>query len=94
MKKKFIEDFGADPAFVQDIGMESKGLEYSEYVTKESLAQQGGYAIALKGAQHDEAWLSFMDMVNKQIPTFEDKAEALRFFPYFRTWLDEAATRR
>jgi aldehyde:ferredoxin oxidoreductase len=86
MKKIFIEEFGADPAFVQDIGMECKGLEYSEYVTKESLAQQGGYAIALKGAQHDEAWLIFMDMVNKQIPTFEDKAEALRFFPYFRTW--------
>ena len=27
-----------------------------------------------------------MDMVNKQIPTFEDKAEALFFFPLFRTW--------
>ncbi len=38
--------------------MECKGLEYSEYVTKESLAQQGGYAMANKGgAQHDEAWL-------------------------------------
>ncbi len=86
MKKRFIEEFGADPSFVQDIGMESKGLEYSEYVTKESLAQQAGYAMALKGAQHDEAWLIFMDMVNKQIPTFEDKAEALHYFPMFRTW--------
>ncbi len=86
MKKKFIEEYGADPQFVKDIGMECKGLEYSEYVTKESLAQQGGYAMALKGAQHDEAWLIFMDMVNKQIPTFADKAEALHFFPNFRTW--------
>jgi len=25
-------------------------------------------------------------MVNKQIPTFEDKAEALHYFPMFRTW--------
>jgi aldehyde:ferredoxin oxidoreductase len=86
MKKIFAEKFGGDPAFMQDIGMECKGLEYSEYVTKESLAQQGGYAMALKGAQHDEAWLIFMDMVNNQIPTFEDKAEALHFFPNFRTW--------
>jgi aldehyde:ferredoxin oxidoreductase len=53
---------------------------------KESLAQQGGYALANKGPQHDEAWLIFMDMVNNQIPTFEDKAEALHYFPLFRTW--------
>ena len=86
MKKIFAESFGADPAFLQDIGMEVKGLEYSEYVSKESLAQQGGYGIALKGPQHDEAWLIFMDMVNKQIPTFEDKAEALHYFPMWRTW--------
>ena len=86
MKKIFAERFGADPAFLHDIGMEAKGLEYSEYVTKESLAKQGGYGIALKGPQHDEAWLIFMDMVNKQIPTFEDKAEALHYFPMWRTW--------
>ena len=71
---------------LNDIGMEAKGMEYSEYVTKEPLAMQGGYGLALKGAQHDEAWLIFMDMVNKQIPTFEDKAEALHYFPMFRTW--------
>jgi aldehyde:ferredoxin oxidoreductase len=86
MKQKFAAEYGSDPKFLQDIGMEAKGLEYSEYVTKESLAQQGGYGIALKGAQHDEAWLIFMDMVNKQIPTFEDKAEALHYFPMWRTW--------
>ena len=66
--------------------MENKGLEYSQYVSKESLAQQGGYAMTNKGPQHDEAWLIFMDMVNNQIPTFEDKAEALHYFPMFRTW--------
>ena len=27
-----------------------------------------------------------MDQVNNQIPTFADKAEALYFFPMFRTW--------
>ncbi|MCS7283090.1 MAG: aldehyde:ferredoxin oxidoreductase, partial [Anaerolineae bacterium] len=64
MKKYFVEHFGADPQFVQDIGMEAKGLEYSEYVSKESLAQQGGYGLANKGPQHDEAWLIFMDMVS------------------------------
>ncbi|MCK5223028.1 MAG: aldehyde:ferredoxin oxidoreductase, partial [Candidatus Aminicenantes bacterium] len=53
---------------------------------KESLAQQGGFYMTNKGPQHDEAWLIFMDMVNNQIPTFEDKAEALHYFPMFRTW--------
>lgn len=86
MKKLFIEQYGADPDFLQDIGMEQKGLEYSEYLPKESLAQQGGYGLTNKGPQHDEAWLIFMDMVNNQIPTFEDKAEALHYFPMFRTW--------
>jgi aldehyde:ferredoxin oxidoreductase len=86
MKKYFCEQFGAEPAFLQDIGMEVKGLEISEYMTKESLAQQGGYAMASKGAQHDEAWLIFMELVHKQLPTFEAKAEALHYFPMWRTW--------
>ncbi len=86
MKAHFAKEFGADINFLNDIGMENKGLEYSQYVSKESLAQQGGYAMTNKGPQHDEAWLIFMDMVNKQIPTFEDKAEALHYFPMFRTW--------
>lgn len=86
MKALFASEYGADPAFLQDIGMEAKGLEYSQYMSKESLAQQGGYTLALKGPQHDEAWLIFMDMVNNHIPTFKDKAEALHYFPMFRTW--------
>jgi aldehyde:ferredoxin oxidoreductase len=86
MKKNFAEKFGADPGFLQDIGTEVKGLEMSDYMTKESLAQQGGYALASKGPQHDEAWLIFMDQVHKQLPSFEDKAEALHYFPLFRTW--------
>jgi aldehyde:ferredoxin oxidoreductase len=86
MKKLFAEKYGADPKIMQDIGMEAKGLEFSEYVTKESLAQQGGYGLALKGPQHDEAWLIFLDMVHNLMPTFEQKAEALHWFPMFRTW--------
>lgn len=86
MKEIFTKEYDADPQFLNDIGMEVKGLEYSQYMSKESLAQQGGYALTNKGPQHDEAWLIFMDMVNKQIPTFEDKAEALFYFPMFRTW--------
>jgi aldehyde:ferredoxin oxidoreductase len=86
MKKLFAEKYGADPKIMQDIGMEAKGLEFSEYVTKESLAQQGGYGLALKGPQHDEAWLIFLDMVHNLMPSFEQKAEALHWFPMFRTW--------
>jgi aldehyde:ferredoxin oxidoreductase len=86
MKTIFAERYGAAAALLQDIGMESKGLEFSEYMTKESLAQQGGYGLALKGPQHDEAWLIFLDMVHNFMPTFEQKAEALHWFPMFRTW--------
>ena len=86
MKQIFAEKGWGDPQFMFDIGMENKGLEYSQYISKESLAQQGGYAMTNKGPQHDEAWLIFMDMVNNQIPTFDDKAEALHYFPMFRTW--------
>lgn len=86
MKNLFIKNGWGDPGFLFDIAMENKGLEYSQYMSKESLAQQGGYAMTNKGPQHDEAWLIFMDMVNNQIPTFEKKAEALHYFPIFRTW--------
>ena len=86
MKEIFSKDFGADRTIMEDIGMEAKGLEFSEYMPKESLAQQGGYGLALKGPQHDEAWLIFLDMVHNFLPTFEKKAEALHWFPLFRTW--------
>jgi len=86
MKAIFAQDFGADLGIMQDIGMEAKGLEFAEYVSKESLAQQGGFGLALKGPQHDEAWLIFLDMVHNFMPTFEQKAEALHWFPMFRTW--------
>jgi len=87
MKAYFIENYNLTPEqekFIQDIGMEHKGLEYSEYITKESLAQQGGYGFTLKGPQHDEAWLIFLDQVHNYMPTFEDKANALAWFPYWR----------
>ncbi len=86
MKEYFEKEYGADRELMEDIGMECKGLEYSEYMTKESLAQQGGYGLALKGPQHDEAWLIFLDMVENFMPTFEQKAEALHWFPMWRTW--------
>jgi aldehyde:ferredoxin oxidoreductase len=86
MKKLFAEKTGANIDLMRDIGMESKGLEFSEYVTKESLAQQGGYGLTLKGPQHDEAWLIFLDMVHNLMPTFEQKAESLHWFPMWRTW--------
>jgi len=86
VKDWLIKNGWGDPQLIEDCGMESKGLEYSEYVTKESLAMQGGYGLTLKGPQHDEAWLIFMDMVNNAIPTFQNKAEALHYFPMWRTW--------
>ena len=55
-------------------------------MTEESLAQQGGYGLALKGAQHDEARLIFLDMVYDLMPSFEKKAESLHWFPMWRIW--------
>jgi len=70
--------------------MESKGLEFSMYITKESLAQQGGYGFALKGPQHDESWLIALDQIKNEMPSFAEKAAALRWFPLFRTWFNIA----
>ncbi len=73
---------------LEKFAMETKGLEFSMYGTKESLAQQGGYGFALKGPQHDEAWLIFIDQVHGELPTFEAKAKALKWFPLIRTWFN------
>ncbi len=75
-------------AELNKFGMEVKGLEFSMYISKESLAQQGGYGFSLKGPQHDEAWLIFIDQFHKELPTFEDKANALKWFPLVRTWFN------
>ncbi len=75
-------------AELNQFGMEVKGLEFSMYVTKESLAQQGGYGLALKGPQHDEVWLIFIDQVYQELPTLEAKAAALKWFPLIRTWFN------
>ena len=81
MKDIFAREYGADPAFLHDIGMEAKGLEYSQYMSKESLAQQGGYTLALKGPQHDEAWLIFMDMVTITSPPSKTKPKPFTTSP-------------
>ena len=75
-------------AELNKFAMEVKGLEFSMYICKESLAQQGGYGFSLKGPQHDEAWLIFIDQVHNEIPTFEMKAQALKWFPLVRTWFN------
>ncbi len=85
-RKGITED--AVMAELSKFGMEVKGLEFSMYITKESLAQQGGYGFALKGPQHDEAWLIYIDQVYKELPTFEHKANALKWFPLIRTWFN------
>ncbi|MBT7892110.1 MAG: aldehyde:ferredoxin oxidoreductase [Deltaproteobacteria bacterium] len=71
---------------LEKFAMEMKGLEFSMYISRESLAQQGGYGFALKGPQHDEAWLIFLDQVHREMETFEMKTAALKWFPLIRTW--------
>ena len=73
---------------ISRFAMELKGLEFSLYIPKESLAQQGGYGFSLKGPQHDEAWLIFLDQVHKELSGFKLKTEALIWFPLIRTWFN------
>jgi len=95
-KQWVAEQYAARSGAAQDaamaelnkFAMEVKGLEFSMYITKESLAQQGGYGFALKGPQHDEAWLIFIDQVHGELPTLEHKASALKWFPLIRTWFN------
>jgi len=77
-------EYSAKPFPLNDIAMHSKGLEQSLYITTTSLAQQGGYGLAVKGAHHDEAWLIFLDQVHKRVPTFEQKADAVYWFGRWR----------
>ncbi|MBU2549910.1 MAG: aldehyde:ferredoxin oxidoreductase [Proteobacteria bacterium] len=90
--ERYASKNGASPAEalaeLSKFGMEVKGLEFSMYISKESLAQQGGYGFALKGPQHDEAWLIFIDQVHKELPTYDLKAKALKWFPLIRTWFN------
>ena len=57
-----------------------------QFENPEGMKICGGSGLALKGPQHDEARLIFLDMVPNLKPTFEQKAEALHWFPMFRTW--------
>lgn len=82
----FAEQRWADASWLQDVGMQVKGLEYSPYVATESPAQQAGYALANKGPHHDEVWVIFLDMINAPHASVEDVAEWLHYYPMFRTW--------
>ena len=86
MKAYFVEHFGADPQEIFDFGMEAKGLEYSEYVTKECSTQQIGYAMGNKGAQHDETWMMGMEVMSGVLNTIPEKVEAVWYLSTLRTW--------
>ena len=86
MKAHFASEYGADPKTLHDIGMEAKGLEYSEYVTKECTTQQIGYAMANKGPQHDETWMMGMEVMSGLLNTMEEKVEAVWYLSTLRTW--------
>ena len=53
-----------------------------QFENPEGMKICGGSGLALKGPQHDEARLIFLDMVPNLKPTFEQKAEALNWFPH------------
>src|SRR3989339_770792 len=75
-------------ALMNDIAMASKGMEFSMYITKRSLAQQGGYGLANKN-QHHEGWHIFSDMIHNRMPSFRQKADYLRWFAEWRDWFQK-----
>jgi len=81
LKKLFAEKYHINKDILEDIGMESKGMEFSLYVTKECLAQQAGYGLANKGAHHDETCFLYNPYENRK-----ELVEALFWYPMFRTW--------
>ena len=48
-----------------------------QFENPEGMKFCGGFGLALKGSQRDEARLIFLDMVPNLMPAFEQKAEAL-----------------
>jgi len=74
-----------DPDFVIEANFycDTYGLDTISVATATAFTME---CYTLKGPQHDEAWLIFLDMVNNFMPTFEQKAEALWWFPMWRTW--------
>jgi aldehyde:ferredoxin oxidoreductase len=86
MKAYFAEKYGADPGELADFGMQAKGLEYSEYVTKECTTQQIGYAMANKGPQHDETWMMGVEVISGLLHTIPEKVEAVWYLSLLRTW--------
>lgn len=85
IKQLLIDEYGEDTGFLSDIAMVQSGLEFGEYMSKESLAQQGSYGVTNKGPQHDQCWMVSMDVIQNNLPTLEDKAIALTVFPQFRS---------
>jgi len=82
LKELFTEKYNIDKNILEDIGMESKGMEVSLYVTKECLAQQAGYGLANKGAHHDETCFLYNPYESRK-----ELIDALFWYPMFRTWL-------
>ena len=86
MKEMFAEQLGPTRSSCTTSAWRSRGSSTPSTCPRSRWRSRAATRSTNKGPQHDEAWLIFMDMVNNQIPTFEDKAEALHYFPLFRTW--------
>ena len=81
MKELFIEKGWGDAGFLQDIAMENKGMEYSMYISKESLAQQGGYAMTNKGPSTTRPGLFLWIWSTTRFPRLKTKPRRCIIFP-------------
>ena len=85
MQVGFERSGWGDGQLLRDIGMQLKGLG-TRPTSPRSLSRNKRATRWRARGEHDEAWLIFLDMVNRQLPDDESMAEALHYYPMFRTW--------
>jgi len=90
MKFYFEEHYGADPAFLDDIGMECRGLEYPQCCTADSPALQAACGAAAGGYLRDGDWPLMAGLGEEAGQDPETLAEAVHSSQLWASWFGMA----
>jgi len=87
LKEKVARELGADRQFLEDIGMEVKGLEFLGVSGPRSrLAQQAGYSLAVKGPQQRRGVAHLHGHGEQPAAHLRGQGERPVLLPLWRTW--------
>jgi len=86
MKFYFEEHYGADPAFLDDVGMECRGLEYPQCYTADSPALQAACGAAAGGYLQDGDWPIMAGLGEEAGQAPETLAEAVHSSQLWASW--------